>query len=284
MTFLRVQQTVLTTLSKVFYVDGQPTDASGNVTVNVKRLDGTSVSSGNATHANTGRYTYVLPAQPNVDALTVDWSGVVAGGSVTLRDFVEIVGGFFWELAEVVNELRIDTNRYPLDTVAAKRILVEQECESIRRQAQVPRFARFIVDGTGTDELVVPDMELRRCRAAKVAGWANGQFTDLDPASVAAEPSGVLVLNGTWPAGRRNVIVEYEYGLDYPQETIRVASLRRLQYWLASSKTAIPDRAVTWTSNEGGTYRLTQAGPRATGIPDVDAAYQRGMHHRVWIA
>jgi hypothetical protein len=284
-----VQQTVLHT----FYVDEQPTDATGSVTTSLKRLDGTVVASGTGTLQGTGSgtYSYAVPASALVDTRTLDWTGTVAGAAVTARDIIEVVGGFYFTLKEARDAYPSlsDVNKYPSALLAAKRIVVEQECERIRRQAQVPRFGRFIVDGSGTTELIVPDMELRTCRAASIAGNAAGPFTALPApslAAIAAEPSGVLIRTDgeVWPAGRRNVIVEYEYGLDSPDLSIVDASKARLRYIISAPRSGIPDRALSWTTNEGGTYRITVAGPESTGDPDIDAVYKRGANERVWIA
>lgn len=289
MSLLRVLVTTKVTMSHTFEVDGAPTDAAGAVTVTAKRLDGTTVASGSATHPETGRYTFPLPGQAQLDTLTVDWSGDVGGATVTVRDYVEIVGGFIFGLGEARIELGSEASKYSLETLAAKRIEVEQECERIRRQAQVPRFTRLLLDGSGTDELVVPDLELRALRAASVAERAGGTFVALtagELAAVAPLRSGVLARDdgGKWPYGRRNVLVEYEYGLDMPGEGIRSAAKLRLRSRLTMNRSAIPDRALSFTTNEGGTYRLTTAGPRSTGQPDVDAEYLRDAHERVWIA
>jgi hypothetical protein len=153
----------------------------------------------------------------------------------------------------------------------------------------VPRFARFLLDGSGTNELVVPDMQLRTCRAAKVAERAGGTFTALTAgqiAAIAADESGVLIRDDgeVWPAGRANVIVEYEYGHDMPPEEIASAAKIRLRSRLGSTTSSVPDRALSFTAADGGVYRISTPGPQRTGIPDVDAAYLGNAHEKVWIA
>jgi hypothetical protein len=288
MSLIRVLVTSRVTLSHTFYAGETPTDAAGVVTVTVKRLDGTVVTSGAATGMGSGVYDFELAEQPLVDTLTVDWSGLVGGATVVVRDVVEIVGGFLFGLAEARSELRLAAS-YDTGTLAVKRTSVEVEAEDIAGVAFVPRFKRRLLDGTGTPELCVPDVELRAVRAASYADRAGGVFTALgvaEVAEIAAQPEGVLIRDdrGTWPDGHRNVIVEYEHGLDMPPVTVRDAAILRLRSKLSETRTQIPDRAVSFTVAEGGVYRLTTAGKRSTGYSEVDAAYHRAGFERVWIA
>lgn len=282
------------TLSHTFRVGETATDADGTVTVTVKRLDGTVVTSGTASSAGTGLYTFPLTGQAQVDALTADWAATVAGAARTERDVVEVVGGFYFGLAEARDRHRglADKAKYPTEKLAAARVEVEQECDTITGQAWVPRFARFLLDGSGTDELVVPDMELRTVRAASVADRAGGAFTALSVdqlAAVAALPAGILARDdgSVWPAGRRNILVEYEHGADQPLEEIGTAGMDRLQSKVHQPSSNIPARALSYTIAQGGVYRLSTPGAMRTGIPDIDAVYERQPYHgrkKMWLA
>ena len=290
MTLLRRQVNVMTPIRKTFVVDETPTAPTGTLTATVKRLDGTSIAGSPFTYTVTGtECSFTPPGIAQVDTLVVEWSGTLAGSTGVIgQDVLEIVGGFYFGLAEARSKLNLSLT-YSTDDLAEKRVAVEVECENIRRQAQVPRFMRRLLDGSGTDELVVPDMELRTLRAASVADQAGGTFVALSAgelAAVAAEPSGVLIRDdgSTWPRGHRNVIVEYEHGLDYPDPTIKDAAILRLRSMLATTKSNIPERAMSFTVAEGGTYRIATPTAKSTGIPDVDAAYQRDANERVWIA
>lgn len=276
----------LVTLAHVFRVGETATDATGQVAVTVKRLDGTTVAStANANHAGTGTYSFDLAAQANVDMLTVDWSATVPGlGAVVERDWCEIVGGHLFEIWQAREELKLSQTTWTAAKLAAKRIVVEDEAESIAGIALVPRFERVLLDGSGTRELCVPRMQLRTVRSVKVADGPAGPFTALAAAAVAAQPEGVLVWDSIWPAGHRNVLVEYEHGLDFPPAEVSEQAILRLRHVLSTSKTAIPDRAISWTVQEGGVYRLAQAGRTSTGFPDVDAAYRRAGQSAPWIA
>lgn len=278
MSLIRILHTAQVVLTHTFYVDETPTDASGTVTVSVKRLDGTVVAGGNAAHPGSpGIYTYTVPAQSAVDILTVDWTGTIAGATITARDIVEVVGGFLFGLAEArAMPPALDANRFPTSMLAAKRIGVEQECEAICRQAFVPRFAREVLDGTGHAKITLRNINVRTIRKVTVDGVAlSGQ----ELASLYVDRGGVITRgrygSGWWRIGVANVVVEYEHGMDYPPEDIREAAMLRLRSRLTMGDTGVPARALSFTVADGGVYRLSVPGERRTGVPDVDAAYER---------
>ena len=274
MTVNRVLVTTQVTLLRTFVVDETPTDAAGAVTVTVKRLDGTVVITGPATSAGVGKgsYTFVLPAQPAVDVLTVDWSGDIGGATVTVRDIAEVVGGFVFGLPETRTEHKSLTKvAYPTSVLAQKRIWVEQECERICRRAMVPRFARVACDGSGTAMLLTPHLLLRKVRAVTVGAtvWTSDQIANVIP-----RDSGVLLLKaGVWPLGYANVIVEMEHGEDLPPMEVSEAAITRFRSAVSGNKSNIPDRALSYTVMQGGVYRLATPTSETTGIPTVDAAY-----------
>lgn len=273
MALVRVRQATQVTLTHTFLVGEVATDATGSVTVTVKRLDGTAVTSGAAGHAGIGQYTFTLPAQPLLDALTVDWAGTVAGNPLTDRDIVEVVGGFLFGIAEARNKPpALSTQVYPDAGLEAERVGVEQECEIICGQAFVPRFARIALSSRGTDALLLPVANVRAVRAVTVAGTA---WSAPDVAALVPEDSGVLYRPGCvpWPAGR--VILEVEHGWDYPPEGIRTAAMLRLRSSLGQFSSQVPQRAISFTVQDGGVYRLSTPSRDRTGVPDVDGPYAR---------
>ncbi len=286
----RVQQTTKVTVSHTFRVDGQLTDAAGAVTATVKRLDGTAVvGAGSVNHDSLGVYSVALPTSAVPDTWTLDWSGSLSGATVIVRDIVEIVGDFLFGTNEVRTEYNLAVNKYPDAMLVQKRIEVENECEDICRRAFVPRFKRRLLDGSGTDELIVPDLYLRTLRAASVAVYAGQTMTPLtttDLAAVAAQPEGTLIRDDgqLWPLGHRNIIVEYEHGEDWAPETIRSGAKLRLRTVIDRPVTGVPQRAVSFTTQDGGIYRLSQPGKASTGQPEVDGLYGRLAEPRVWIA
>lgn len=278
-------------LTHTFRVAGEPTDSSTAPTVIVKRLDGTAVpgSPFATSHPGLGVYAFDLPASAVVDTWTLDWTGTLNGVVVVERDIVEHAGGFIVDIAAARRIPGLSAAKFAYVDLARKRAGVEDECELITGRAWVPRFKRYLLDGSGSSELVVPDMFLRSLRAAKVAPQAGGTFTDLSAGEVAATaalPEGVLTRDdgGIWPEGHRNVIVEYEHGMDYPPQEIAEAALLRLQSFAGRASSNIPARAISWTAGEGGIYRISTPSKDRTGIPEVDGAYSRYPNERVWIA
>jgi hypothetical protein len=278
MSLVRLLKTAQVTLTHEFRVDETLTDAAGAVTAVVKRLDGTTVAGSpfTAAHPGLGTYTFALPGQANLDSLTVDWTGSIGGAAVTVRDYVEVCGGFLFGLAEAraAHSGLSSTATYPSSMLAAKRIEVEQECEAICRQAFVPRFARETLSGLGTARLGTPRSMLRTVRAVTVDGVA---WAAPDVAAVGVSDHGVLTrpAGALWPAGFGNIVVELEHGWDFPPEEIRQAGMLRLRSRLAQTRSGVPDRALSFSAADGGTYRLSTPSRQRTGIPDVDGPYER---------
>jgi hypothetical protein len=274
MSLVRMMVTSKVTVTHVFKADEVPTDAAGNVTATVLRLDGTSVASGTATHgaAGSGAYSWDV-TRAVLDSLTLDFSGSVGGSTVTARDYVEVVGGFLFDLGDARSDLGIPAS-VTSAKLAQKRIEVEQECERICRRAFVPRFAREVLSGNGTERLALKNTEIRTIRSVIVNGTAV-TGTDLtainySDSGVLTRPDGVL-----WPAGVKNVVVEVEHGWDYPPEDLRDAAMLRLRSMLPRARSGVPDRATSFVNDNGATYRLSLPTKDTTGIPDVDGTYAK---------
>jgi hypothetical protein len=275
MSLVRMMVTSKVTVTHVFKADEVPTDAAGSVTATVQRLDGSAVASGTATHgaAGSGAYSWDV-TRAVLDSLTLDFSGSVGGSTVTARDYVEVVGGFLFDLGDVRTEQGISSTIWPAAKLAQKRNQVEQECERICRRAFVPRFEREVLSGNDSERLGLKRSEIRAIRAVTVAGtvWTAPQIAELGftDSGVLFRPSGVA-----WPLGHRNIIVEYEHGWDAPPEDIIDAAKLRLQSLLPRAKSGIPSRATSFVNDNGATYRLSLPTKDTTGIPDVDGAYQK---------
>lgn len=285
MGYSRVLRTATSTLEHTFYVDETPTDSTTTVTVSIVDANGTSVTSGNATSAGvgTGKYTFTLPSQSLVNLLTVSWSATIATASVVEADMVEIVGGFFFTLAEgrASDSTLADPGKYPTARLIAKRLETEVECEEICDRSFVPRYRRAVLDGTGTSELMlVGDNDIRAIRAVKVAPQVGEAFVALtagELAKLVVTPDRVLVrADGLiWTEERANVVVEYEYGLDSPPEDLRRAAMTRFRSRLNLGYSGVQERALSYTTGDGTTYRLSTPDAYSTGLPDVDAVYAR---------
>ncbi len=245
--------------------------------------NGASVTSGNAVADVEGRYTFALGGQPDTTLLTVAWSATIAGASVVESDLVEIVSGFFFTLREGRNSdsTLADTGKYPTADLIARRLEVEQECEEICDRAFVPRYKRLVLDGPGTPELILAGVnDIRSIRAVKVAPRSGEAFIALLPTELsrlAITPDQVLLRTdgNIWAEARSNVVVELEYGLDRPPEDLKRASMVRLRSRLNQPRSGVPERALSYTTSDGTTYRLTTPDAYTTGLPDVDAVYGR---------
>lgn len=280
MSVIRVLRTATTTLTQPVYVDEVLTNATGGLQVTVRRLDNTVVAGPTAANnPGVGIYTYDLAGQANLDHLDVSWVGTVGGSSVTLTDRVEVVGGFYFGLAEARSSdtSLTNTNQYPTATLARKRTEVEMECERITGWSFVPRFGRVTVDGDGSNVLILPVQKLRALRAISTRFWPDAATAVTPLTGIAVEPGGAIVRydGGIFPAGTSTVTVEYEHGWDYPPEEIRDKAMYRLRSLLNLTRSGVPDRTSSFTTADGATYRLTLPTRGSTGLPEVDAVYCR---------
>lgn len=280
-----------TTVEHTFVVDETPTDSSTTVTYAVTDANGTAVTSGNATlaSAGSGRYTFTLPAQAALKRGTVAWAATIGGNATTETTFFEVAGGFFFTLKEGrdSDESLSSSERYPTSDLKTKRAEVEDECEAICDRSFVPRYDRVVLDGSGSNRLVLKHSDpersiadIRSIRRISVAPDLDETFVDYTAgqlAGVAPQADGTLIRTdgGTFTEGYRNVVVEFEYGLDRPPSTLVTACLTRFRSRLNLNKSGIPDRASSYSMGEFGTYRIIQPGTYETGIPDVDATYSR---------
>jgi hypothetical protein len=278
-TLTRVQQSTAATITHRWRVGEALSAATGALTATVKRLDGTSVAGSPFAIVDVGGVsTFTLPVgvTGQLDTYSVDFAATVAGVARVERDFIEIVGGFFFDVASARSILGLTAQAYPAERLEALRIGVEREAEEICRRAFVPRFTRVKVSGTGGRLLGTPSPLLRPVRAlrAVVVGgvaWSAGDVAAVTTtAEMFARPLGAV-----WPAGFGNIILEFEYGDDFAPPDIAENAMIRLRPAASRPNSQIPDRAMTFQTPEGGTYRLSMPSRDRTGIPDVDAIYER---------
>jgi hypothetical protein len=284
MSILRVLRTAKATLSRTFYLDEVGTDATGAVNVTATRLDGTIVegptaaTGPDANHA----YSYAWPGRDLLDELVLTWSATVAGDAIVLdQDRLQIVGGFFFSLTEGrgVDKALASTTLYPTAKLIEKRIEVEDEAERICGQAFVPRFRRVVLDGTGRQGLPLGDPWVRTVRAISIIPTGGGTPTVWTTQQIAAAvpgDDGVLRLwSAWWIPGHRNIIVEYEYGLDYPPPELARVSKLRFKSLLLANRVPVPAGAI---GDQGQLLQATVAPAptrERTGLPEVDAVYAR---------
>jgi hypothetical protein len=277
----RVVRTAAATLDHTWYVDETPTTSTTTVTVSIADANGAVVTSGNATSAGMGRYTFTLPPQALVNVLTVTWSGTISGAAVTEIDQAEIVGARLFSLPEgrASDPSLSDTGKYTTAFLAEKLLEVEEEAEEICDRAFFTRYNRVVLDGSGNPDILLPDHDITTIRAARIATRPGQTFVPLTSTELAAlrVEDGVLTRtdNQSWTMGMSNVIVECEFGLTAVPADFRRAALTRFRSRLNLTRSGIPERAVSFSNPDGSTYRLDLPGAWKTGIPDVDAVYSR---------
>lgn len=262
--------------------DGTAAAPAGAVTVRVQQADGTDLlAAGTATDGTTSdpRTVDLTAAQTaTLDLLTVTWSD--AGDSSTHTTYVEIVGGYYFSVddARSADASLVDGGKYTADDIVAARREVEDEFETICGVAFVPRYRRVTLSGTGSTRLLLDDPVIRTVRSVRsYSDWGAASYTELSTdelADIQYDDVGVLT-GATWVYGTRNLVVEYEHGYDRPPAEIKRAAITRLRARLNMARSGIPDRATSFVSSDGGTFRLDTPGMYKTGQPEVDAVLAR---------
>lgn len=153
----RIVAGVPQTVTRTFYTPGTETatDAdtpSTGVTVSVAHVNGYVVlpPGTQATHGanGSGQYSVVIPAQSTVADLIVTWTGTFSGSTWTVKDYVKVVGSYFFEIAELrAMDGLSNTNAYP----AAALINARESAETLFEQATgrhwTAKYAREVLDG-----------------------------------------------------------------------------------------------------------------------------------------
>lgn len=272
MALTRVPQASDTDLTVQFYVDGDPTDATGTVDVTITAINGDAIDTGTGTSTGTtGEYFYTLSAADTTDLnlYRVVWEATVSGQAQTIAEWVEVAGGFLFNLVEARSLRPLDDATANTDEqIAEARTLAETVLEDECGTAFVPRYAYETLSSRGGVHLPVSFRNLRSIRSASIDG-ADLTLTDL---TISGESS--VYYSAGWDEGWSNVIVGYEHGMDTPPPDVSRACLLLARHYLIDSP--IDDRATTMT-NEDGTFSLITPGVRGavTGLPEVNATIQR---------
>lgn len=256
--------------------DGEP-EAGLTVAVTVTRADGTVLYTDAATTDNDDG-TYSL-AVTDADLATLDLLVATWKVSSIIRATTahEIVGGFYFTRADV-DVAEAGRAATDLDHMTL-RAEVEAEAERITGVSFVPRYMRCILPPTGSDELLLPNPLPRIIRSVRIYSEAT-TYTALSAgelASIVIDPSGLLQRRDGgrfgYPSRLTHLIVEWEHGYDRPPADVKRAAMRRYRTRSHMATSGVPDRAVSFTAENGATYRLATAGELTTGDPDIDAIY-----------
>lgn len=259
--------------------NGEAAAPAGAVTIGVVNAAGaTVVAAGTATSGTgTDPRTYILTAANNtsLDLLTATWTD--AGDGSTHVTTIEVVGGYYFSLAEAraSDPVLANDTKYPDEALRLARRQVEEEFERICDVAFVPRYRRQTVWPQSSYSVLLDRPMLRRIRAVAQVS-SNGTataWTSTQLGTVVLDGSVLRVRTGLGFLGES--IVDYEHGYDSPPAEVKRAALQRLRYVASQPLTGLPDRATSFSVAEGGTYRLDTAGAYKTGMPDVDAVLGR---------
>ncbi|MDQ3573777.1 MAG: hypothetical protein M3404_02475 [Actinomycetota bacterium] len=268
----RILRNTSAKLEVTFYSDEAGVDPTGSVAVTVTRADGSQVTTGSAVdEAGTGNFSFTLPPQPNLDYLKVDCTASFAGAAQTVTTYAEVVGGFFFSLAEARDSdpALASSTSFSTATLNKYRTQVEDECERICGVAFVPRYKRMRLAGSGSTTLLLPPMT-RAVRSVRVYTTATAftSFTADELADLTYEDSGVVHRRlGRWPAGANNLVVELEHGYDAPPPDVKDKALLRLAYLLTVVRGGIAPDAVNPQVGEAADPEKLYEGAPSFRIP-----------------
>lgn len=277
------------TITVYIYQDGVLADPDGSaVTVSIVNVAGTTLQSSTlATRRSTGIYDFSLTPTmtASLDLLTATWGFDVGGVAHSLNHIYEVVGAHLFTVqdARTFGDAALaSAATYSTDSLRLARDRIAEEFERITHRAFAQRFKRATLSGRNRSgdgrSLWVDDLDLVTVRtieerAAGGTTWASATAAVI--ADTFVVDTGELVHEGnTWPDGRQNLRIGYEYGLSQVPAPIRRAALLVLRAHVVPSD--INNRTLSLT-DDLGVYRFAAAGERGAwyGIPDADAALDR---------
>lgn len=284
----QVLRNTAATISQTFYNGSSPVEADGVVNVLAKKADGTTLFNTAAVNdPAVGVYKIVIPAQANLNLLTLTWTGTFSGTVVSIDTTVEIVGGFYFSIAELRNydSALQNVTRFPNDALIDARNEVEAEFEDICGRAFVPRFHRergVEIDKDGgmiSLEKAEPINILSiKVNATDYTSWATSGYLIKDTVS----PRTLLLRYDalqmtTYDSLYSPVDMEYEYGMPQTPVLIKKKALKRAKQFLLGQNSTIDERALTMNLPDIGSVSLATPGVRGseTGVPDIDVVLRR---------
>ena len=281
------------TVTKKWYVNGDQSDV-GAVTYEVFNPDGSTLDSGAANKTGSGsttayNFTLAKADTEQVTELLVEWTRTDTGASLT--DEIGIVGSRLFTEAEA-RAFKIsgglaplsDTSAYEDDDLADARGRITEQFERRTHVSMIRRYARARFVGNDSRALQLIDAEqthggpgFYRRPLTLLAGSINGTAltaSEISKIEVDRSRHKFYRYDGNrWNSAvgeqpRRNIILEYEYGLPVvPYEATRAGLLLLLKSIVPSD---VSSRATSY-SNEDGTFRLSIPSLNyPTGNPEID--------------
>jgi hypothetical protein len=208
------------------------------------------------------------------------WTFAQGGVQQSVTTFHRVVGDVLFTLGEARaydGGALANSATYSDAAILAARDRIADAFAEICGTAFGARYARELLDGDGSESIRVSQgrvLAVRSVRTRSAGTWTA--FTADELADLIVYPTSLVYREtlGTFPAGRRNVEVEYEHGLQPVPAEIRLAALRLLRDQLV--KSPLDDRATS-QAGEFGTFALATAGRNGSyfGLPLVDEVLHR---------
>ena len=257
------------TVSMTFYVAGVAIDVvSPSITV-YRKLDNTVlVATVETVHVDIGEYEYVLAPQTVVDSLYAVWTGTVDGVLIAVRQELEIVENFLFDVeqARIFGEKDLASlTTFPSSKIADDRWKITQEFTRYLRASPIRRFAYERHDGNGKPQIYLDHSRVNSLIRVTVDGVSQ-ILDDLNVYEDGLVRSETIVFT----SGQRNILFEYNHGMESVPGEIQRAGLLYVTARVAGNEAL--DRVITHT-DETGTYRLSTANryDKPTGYPYIDA-------------
>lgn len=257
--------------------DGEPTDATGSVSVAVTRADGTSLTGLTATSVTgyPGLYEITLTAATYLtryDELTLVWTATVDGQARSETMYVTVVGGRILSPSALRAAAGLDASRYDNDLLVWALDFVSDVFDEFCETAWIPRFHRFTTDGNDETMLWLPRLPGYSLLSATLDGTAM-TTTDWVITEDEIRTDGDIFTAESVKG--YNVVVEYVYGYKTPPSSIIGAAVKYANHIVRSDTNTIPDRARMVQTEWGMFIMDTAAEDKPTGLPEVDSVLTR---------
>lgn len=260
-----------------FASNGVPldTDANAAVPVTIYNSAGDQHTTKSATRVSAGVYSYTLTAANTaiLDTYREVWTPTFSGDQKTQTKYYEVVGGFYFSIAELREfDAALTLAAYSDQKVINAREKAEGFIENVTKKSWAPRGARETLNGTGKSDLALPyeHIPIRSLVSLSVtSGTTVDTFDATELADVSISATGYLTRKtlGYWTSGYRNVSAFYEYGEDQPPEDVKEAAMLLAQARLIPGANQANQAGVKQLSVEG--YSLTYRDGLISSVPGV---------------
>lgn len=292
------------TIYRTFYVGSVATQLDVVPTVSVTTSEGTVLAAPTATdEATPGEYSIVLTAAAHtasLDTLAVVWTGDHGGLAVSETQYIDVVGGRYFQLGDLRSMDGItSTQKYSDLYLERVRVEVEDLFEHYLETSYVPRHNTDIFD-SGSFYKNGGTISYGQDHLLAGAGQAYGVFLRKTPvtALTAIFLAGVSQTLGDWVVTKsgharsegftpddlvlgQDLSISYTHGHSHLPADLQRAALRFARQTAIANVSTVPDRARLMQS-EFGLFVLDAAGhEKPTGSPEIDTVLNRYRHEGV---